>query len=57
MEVSTPRSVTLVLELILAVKGKGRAHFAERKTSAAISGKVVARVSQSGWWVCVCLGA
>ena len=57
VEGSTPRSVTVPLELTLAVKERGRAQLEERRTSAAISGKVAAMVSRSEWKACVCLGA
>ena len=45
------------LVLTLAVKERGRAQLEERRTSAAMFGKVAAMVSRSGWGVCVCLGA
>ena len=57
VEGSTPRSVTVPLELTLAVKERGRAQLEARRTSAAMSGNVAAMVSQSGWGVWVCLGA
>ena len=44
-------------ELTLAVKERGRAQLEELRTSAAMSGKVAAMLSQSGWGVCTCLGA
>ena len=49
VEGSTPRRVTVPLEFTLAVKERGRAQLEERRTSAAISGKVAAMVSRSGW--------
>ena len=57
VEGSTPRSVTVPLELTLAAKERGRAQFEERRTSAAMSGKVAAMVSRSGWGAWTCLGA
>ena len=57
VEGSTPRRVTVPLELTLAVKERGRAQLEGRRTSAAMSGKVAAMVSQSGWGAWVCLGA
>ena len=43
----TPRSVIVLLELTLAVMERGRAQLEERRTSAAIVGKVAAMVSRS----------
>ena len=51
MEGSTPRSVTVLLELTLAVKKRGRAQLEGWRTSAAMSRKVAAMVSRSGWGV------
>ena len=48
MEEETPRRVTVPFELTFAVKERGRAQLEERKTSAAMSGKVAAMVSLSG---------
>ena len=42
VEGSTPSRVTVPLELTLAVKERGRAQLEERRTSAAMSGKVAA---------------
>ena len=57
VEGSTPRRVTVPLEFTLAVKERGRAQLEERRTSAAMSGKVAAMVSRSGWGAWTCLGA
>ena len=57
VEGSTPRRVTVPLELTLAVKERRRAQLEERRTSAAMSEKVAALVSRSGWEAWVCLGA
>jgi len=48
MEGETPTRVTVPFKLTLVVKARGRAHLQERRTSAAISGKVAAMVSLSG---------
>jgi len=57
VEGETPKRVTVPFELTLAVKERGRAQLDERKTSAAMSGKVAAIVSLSGWGRGSCLGA
>ena len=48
VEGETPKRVTGPFELTLAVKEREKAQLDERKTSAAISGKVAAIVSLSG---------
>ena len=54
---STAKRVTVPLELTLAVKERGRAQLEEQRAYAAMSGKVAAMVSRSGWGVWACLGA
>jgi len=46
-EGETPKRVTVPFELTLAMKERGKAQLDERRTSAAISGKVAAMVSLS----------
>jgi len=53
----TPKRVTTLFELTLAVKERGRAQLDEHKTSAAISAKVAAMVSLSRCRRGSCLGA
>jgi len=48
VEGETPKRVTVPFELTLAVNERAKAQLDERRTSAAISGKVAAMVSLSG---------
>ena len=57
MEGEVPSRVTVPLELTLAVKERGRAELESLRTSPAMSGKVAAMSSPSGWGLGDCLGA